>query len=241
MIIDVVTIFPEIIKNTINQSIIARALSNNHVKINVLDFREFSNDKNKKVDDYSYGGGAGMVIGLQAITDCIKSIEGFKDAHKILTSPEGVSYNQKKAHELKEKQHLIIVCGHYEGIDARINNYIDEAISLGDFILTGGEIAALAIIDSVVRLIDGVLGNSASLESESFEMGLLEYDQYTRPEVFDGVSVPDVLLSGNHEKIRQYRRYNALEKTFKKRPDLLEKISLSKEDEKFLKEIKNKV
>lgn len=240
MIIDVITIFPEIIKSAINQSIIARALANNYVEINVLDFREFSLDKNKRVDDYSYGGGAGMVIGVQPIVAALKSIKGYQSAHKILTSPEGVKYNQKKAHELKSKKHLIIICGHYEGIDARINNYIDETISLGDFILTGGEIAALAIIDSVVRLIDGVLGNSQSLETESFEMGLLEYDQYTRPEDFDGYSVPEVLLSGNHEKIRQFRRYNALEKTYKKRPDLLEGVSLSKEDEEFLKEIKNK-
>ncbi|MGI6710307.1 MAG: tRNA (guanosine(37)-N1)-methyltransferase TrmD [Bacilli bacterium] len=240
MIIDVITIFPEIIKSAINQSIIARALVNNYVEINVLDFREFSLDKNKRVDDYSYGGGAGMVIGVQPIVAALKSIKDYQSAHKILTSPEGVKYNQKKAHELKSKKHLIIICGHYEGIDARINNYIDETISLGDFILTGGEIAALAIIDSVVRLIDGVLGNSQSLETESFEMGLLEYDQYTRPEEFDGYSVPEVLLSGNHEKIRQFRRYNAIEKTYKKRPDLLEEVSLSKEDEKILKEIKNK-
>lgn len=240
MIIDVLTLFPEIVKSALNESIIARAVENNKVVINIHDFREYSLDKNKKVDDYSYGGGAGMVIGVQAVTACLKSIPNYETAYKILTSPEGAVYDQKKAHELKENKHIVIICGHYEGLDARINNYIDDKISIGDFILTGGEIAALAIIDSTVRLLDGVLGNSESLEDESFEIGLLEYDQYTRPEEFDGYKVPEVLLSGNHEMIRKHRRYDSLKKTYKLRPDLLDEGALSKEDIGFLKEIKAK-
>ncbi|NCC57487.1 MAG: tRNA (guanosine(37)-N1)-methyltransferase TrmD, partial [Synergistales bacterium] len=161
-------------------------------------------DKNKKVDDYSYGGGAGMVIRVQPIVDCLKSIEGIETAKKIVTTPKGIKYNQLKAKSLANEKHIVVVCGHYEGIDERIINYVDEEISIGDYILTGGEIAALAIIDSVVRLIPGSLGNNQSNKDESFEE-ILEYPQYTRPDNFEDLLVPDVLLSGNHELIRKYR------------------------------------
>lgn len=238
MIIDILTLFPEAINGVINTSILKRAIDANSITINVIDYREFSNKKNKRVDDYSYGGGAGMIIEPQPIVDALKSIDGYKAAHKIITSPIGRVFNQGVAKELSEKEHLIIVCGHYEGIDERIMNYVDEAISIGDYILTGGEIAALAICDSVARLLPNVLGNDESAKDESFDEGLLEYPQYTRPEVYDGHEVPSVLLSGNHEEIRKWRRFKSLERTYKNRPDLISEDKLTKEDKKFLEEIK---
>lgn len=241
MIIDILTLFPEAINGVINTSILKRALDNNIVKINVIDYRTFSNKKNKRVDDYSYGGGAGMIIEPQPIVDAIRSIDGYKSAKKIITSPIGKTFNQEKAKELSELDHIIIVCGHYEGIDERIMNYVDEAVSIGDYILTGGEIAALAICDSVTRLIPSVLGNDESIETESFDDNLLEYPQYTRPETFEGYDVPSVLLSGNHEEIRRWRRFKSIERTYKNRPDLLDEEKLTKEDKKFLEEIKKGV
>ena len=179
-----------------------------------------------------------MIIEVQPIVGCLRSIPNYQEAYKVITAPVGTSYNQKKARELSLKEHIIIICGHYEGIDHRIMDYIDEAISIGDYILTGGEIASLAIVDSVVRLIPDVLGNNESIDVESFDDNLLEYPQYTRPEVFEDKKVPDVLLSGNHEKIRKWRRYKSLEVTYNKRKDLLDKVELTKEDVKFLEMIK---
>ena len=239
MIIDILTLFPEAINGVINTSILKRAIEANAITINVIDYREFSNKKNKRVDDYPYGGGAGMIIEPQPIVDAIASIKDNKKAHKIITSPVGRVFNQKVAQELSKEEHLIIVCGHYEGIDERIMNYVDEAISIGDYILTGGEIAALAICDSVARLVPNVLGNDESSKDESFDDGLLEYPQYTRPEVYDGHEVPSVLLSGNHEEIRKWRRFKALERTYHNRPDLIDENKLSSEDKKFLEEIKS--
>ena len=239
MIIDILTLFPEAINGVINTSILKRAIESNIITINVIDYREFSNKKNKRVDDYSYGGGAGMIIEPQPIVDAINSIEGASKAHKIITSPVGRVFNQKVAQELSKEEHLIIVCGHYEGIDERIMNYVDEAISIGDYILTGGEIAALAICDSVSRLVPSVLGNDESSKDESFDQGLLEYPQYTRPEIYNGIEVPKVLLSGNHEEIRKWRRFKSLERTYKNRPDLIKDENLTKEDEIFLEEIKS--
>lgn len=239
MIIDILTLFPEMFNGVLESSIIKRAIDTKHVTVNVHDYREFSLDKNKKVDDYSYGGGAGMVIRLQPIVDCLQSIKGFENAKKIVTTPKGVKYKQSKAKSLSKEKHIVLICGHYEGIDERILNYIDEEISIGDYILTGGEIAALAIIDSVVRLIPGTLGNEQSNVEESFEE-LLEYPQYTRPEIYDDIKVPDVLLSGNHENIRKYRRFEALKATYERRPDLLVDLELGKEDQRMLEKIKNK-
>lgn len=238
MRIDVLTLFPEAIEGVVNSSILKRAIEKGTIKINIHDYREYSSKKNKRVDDYSYGGGAGMIIEVQPIVDCLRSIPNYQEAYKVITAPVGTSYNQKKARELSLKEHIIIICGHYEGIDHRIMDYIDEAISIGDYILTGGEIASLAIVDSVVRLIPNVLGNNESIDVESFDDNLLEYPQYTRPEVFEDKKVPDVLLSGNHEKIRKWRRYKSLEVTYNKRKDLLEKVELTKEDVKFLEMIK---
>lgn len=238
MIIDILTLFPDAINGVINTSIIKRAIESNLITINVIDYREYSEKKNKRVDDYSYGGGAGMIIEPQPIVSALRDIEGYEKAHKIITSPVGRVYNQSVAKEFSKYDHLIIVCGHYEGIDERIMDYVDEAVSVGDFILTGGEIAALAILDSVSRLVPDVLGNNESIEVESFDDGLLEYPQYTRPEVFEDKKVPEVLLSGNHEAIRKWRRFKSLELTYNKRPDLLEKANLTKEDYKFLEMIR---
>lgn len=234
MIIDILTLFPESINGIINSSIIKRAIEIGIVQINIHDYREFSRKKNRRVDDYSYGGGAGMIIEVQPIVDCLKSIDGYSKAKKIITSPIGQVFNQKKAINLANEEHIIIVCGHYEGIDNRVLNYLDEAISIGDYILTGGEIASMAIIDSVIRLLPQALGNDESIEIESFDDNLLEYPQFTRPEEYNGEKVPEVLLSGNHENIRKWRRFKSLEITYHNRPDLLDKALLTKEDHLFL-------
>lgn len=238
MRLDILTLFPEAINGVVNTSILKRAIEKGTIEVNVHDYREFSSKKNKRVDDYSYGGGAGMVIEVQPIIDCLRNIPNYEKAYKIITAPIGTVYTQRKAQELSSKEHIIIICGHYEGIDHRIMDYIDEAISIGDYILTGGEIASLAIIDSVVRLVPEVLGNNESIDVESFDDNLLEYPQYTRPEEFEGKRVPDVLLSGNHEKIRKWRRFKSLEVTYHNRLDLLEKVELTKEDIVFLDMIK---
>ncbi|MFY9421837.1 MAG: tRNA (guanosine(37)-N1)-methyltransferase TrmD [Bacilli bacterium] len=234
---DVLTLFPEMFSG-IDASIVKRAAEREIIEIRIHNFRDFSDNKHGRVDDYSYGGGAGLIIGLQAILDCMRSIEGHESAHKILFTPTGNLFTQKKAREFSQKKHLIMLCGHYEGIDFRITDYVDEEVSIGDFVLTGGEIPAMAVIDSVTRLLPGVLGNEESAACESFTDYLLEYPQYTRPEEFEGKKVPEVLLSGNHEKIRQYRRFKALELTYLRRPNLLEKAELTEEDLRFLDMIK---
>ena len=234
MKINILTLFPEEFTGIINSSIIKRAIDAKVCEVNIIDYREYSNKKNKRVDDYSYGGGAGMIIETQPIIDALKSIDNYQNIKKIITSPIGKTYNQDKAIELSKEKEIIIVCGHYEGIDYRILDYVDEKISIGDYILTGGEIAAMAIIDSIIRLLPDALGNDESKIDESFENNLLEYPQYTRPVEFDGKKVPDVLLSGNHENIRKWRRYMSLKTTYTERPDLLEKAKLNAEDLMFL-------
>lgn len=238
MRIDIVTLFPEMFYGIINSSIIKRASEKELIKINIIDFREYTLNKHKKVDDTIYGGGAGMLIQCQPIVDSLKRIEGYEKAHKIITSAQGLTYNQIVAKRLCKEEHIIIICGHYEGIDNRIKNYVDEEISIGDYVLTGGEIASLAIIDSVIRLIPNVI-TDASIVDESFENMLLEYPQYTKPLVFDGYSVPDVLTSGNHEEIRKYRRFESLKNTYQNRKDLLEKAKLNEEDVFLLNLIQN--
>jgi tRNA (guanine37-N1)-methyltransferase len=223
----------------INSSIIKRAIEKEIVGVFIHDFREFANNKHKKVDDTPYGGGAGMVISVQPIIDCLKSIPNYEKAFKILTSASGVLLNQERAVRMSQLDHLIIICGHYEGIDERIVNYIDMQISIGDYILTGGEIPAMAIIDTVIRLIPNVISEDSIVE-ESFSENLLEYNQYTKPPVYDNYKVPDVLLSGNHEEIRKYRRASSLEKTYLYRPDLLTKANLTKEDLQIMQVIKKK-
>lgn len=235
---DVLTLFPEMF-NALKQSIIGRAEENNLIHINIVNMREFSKDKHKKVDDTPYGGGAGMVIKPDIVYDSYNSVKEEK-AKVIYLSPQGNVLNQKKVEALSKEEHLILLCGHYEGIDQRVlDEIVDEEISIGDYVLTGGEIPAMVLIDSVSRYIDGVL-DKESIKEESFTNNLLEYPQYTRPESFLNKQVPDVLLSGHHENIRKWRRKESLVNTYKKRPELLEKVELSKEDKKILEEIKGK-
>lgn len=219
MQIDILTLFPSMVEGFLTESIIKRAISANLVKINVVNFRDYSPLNNKQVDDTPYGGGAGMLIRCEPIFECLDHLKT-KDSHVILLSPEGATYKQKKAQELTKYKHLILICGHYEGFDERIKTIVDEIISVGDFVLTGGEIPACAIVDSVVRLLPGVI-NSDSLESESFTNNLLDYPQYTKPSEYRGLKVPDILISGNHQKIAEYRHNEQLAKTKKLRPDLL--------------------
>ena len=216
---DVLTLFPEMFE-PLNSSIIGRAKEKNLIEINLINIRDFSKDKHKKVDDTLYGGGAGMVMMPDVVYDAYKSVED-KNAKVIYMSPQGKKLTQKKVEELAKQEHLIILCGHYEGIDQRvIDKIVDEEISIGDYVLTGGEIPAMVLIDSVSRYNSGVIAEE-SREEESFANGLLEYPQYTRPEVFEGVKVPEVLLSGHHANIEKWRKEKALEITKLKRPDLL--------------------
>ncbi len=216
---DVLTLFPEMFE-ILNQSIIGKAIEKKLIDINLINIRDFSKDKHKKVDDTPYGGGAGMVMKPDVVYDAYKSIKD-KNAKVIYMSPQGKELNQKKVEELSKESHLIILCGHYEGIDQRVlDKIVDEEISIGDYVLTGGEIPAMVLIDSVSRYVKGVL-KEESIKEESFSNGLLEYPQYTRPEEFEGMKVPEVLLSGHHENIDKWRKEKSLEITKKKRPDIL--------------------
>ena len=236
---DVLTLFPEMF-NVLNESIIGRAKEKGLIDINLINIRDFSKNKHKKVDDTPYGGGAGMVMQPDVVYDAYKSVKDEK-AKVIYMSPQGKKLDQKKVEELSKQEHLILLCGHYEGIDQRVlDKIVDEEISIGDYVLTGGELPAMVLIDSVSRYVEGVLKDDSTIE-ESFSQGLLEYPQYTRPEVFEGQQVPEVLLSGHHENIDKWRRKQSLKITLSKRPDLLEKIELSDEDKKVLEEIKNEV
>lgn len=229
---DVLTLFPEMFE-PLNESIIGRAKEKGLININLINIRDFSKNKHKKVDDTPYGGGAGMVMMPDVVYDAYKSLDS-KDAKVIYMSPQGQKLNQKKVVELSKEKHIILLCGHYEGIDQRvIDEIVDEEISIGDYVLTGGELPAMIVIDSVSRYIDGVLKDDSTKE-ESFSEGLLEYPQYTRPEIFNGKQVPEVLLSGHHENIDKWRREQSLINTKKKRPDLLENIELSEKDKRIL-------
>lgn len=217
---DVLTLFPEMFK-PLEESIIGRAKENKQIEINLINIRDFSTDKHKHVDDTPYGGGAGMVMKPDVVYDAYKSVAN-KTAKVVYLTPQGKTLNQKKVEELAKEEHLILLCGHYEGIDQRAIDVIQpEEISVGDYVLTGGELPAMILIDAVSRYVEGVL-NKESIEEESFSNGLLEYPQYTRPEVFEGMKVPEVLLSGNHQNIAKWRKEQALEITKNKRPDLLQ-------------------
>jgi tRNA (guanine37-N1)-methyltransferase len=216
---DILTLFPEMFK-ALEESIIGRAKENKIIDINLINIRDFSTDKHKHVDDTPYGGGAGMVMKPDVVYDAYKSVAS-NNAKVVYLTPQGKTLNQKKVEELAKEEHLILLCGHYEGIDQRAIDLIQpEEISVGDYVLTGGELPAMILVDSVSRYVDGVL-NKESIEEESFSNGLLEYPQYTRPEVFEGLKVPEVLLSGNHQNIEKWRKEQSLEITKKKRPDLL--------------------
>ncbi|HLF18056.1 MAG TPA: tRNA (guanosine(37)-N1)-methyltransferase TrmD [Candidatus Omnitrophota bacterium] len=222
--IDIITIFPDMFQPVFGESIIKRAQEKKKVKIIVYDLRDFTKDKHRKVDDRPFGGGPGMVMGTQPLVDAVKKIKGKRKARVILMDPKGTSLTQLVVKRFAKLSNLIIICGHYEGVDQRvIDMTVDECVSIGDYVLTGGELPAMVLVDCVVRLIPGVVGRSESLHDESFEHNLLEYPQYTRPANFRGEKVPDVLLSGNHAEVQKWRKEQALKATKKFRPDLLKK------------------
>ncbi len=241
MKIDILSLFPEFLEHFSNWSMIGRAREQEKVEINNINIRDFSKNKHKKVDDYPFGGGPGMVMKVEPIFDAINSVKKAK-SKVIYLSPQGKKFNQTMAKELSKEDHIILLCGHYEGIDNRvIENYIDEEISIGDFVLTGGEIPAMVLVDSIVRLLPGVLSSDESFTDESHYKGLLEHPQYTRPREFNNHSVPSVLLSGNHENIDNWKKEEALKATLIKRPDLLENKKLSDEESNILSKIKKEL
>lgn len=240
MRIDVLTLFPEMFEGVFGASILGKARDKGIVELNAVNFREYSTNKHKTVDDYPFGGGGGMVLKPEPIFSAVEDLNK-SEASKprvILMCPQGETFTQKKAEELAREEHLVFICGHYEGYDERIRNYlVTDELSIGDYVLTGGELPAMVIIDSVVRLLPGTLGNERSAVTDSFSTGLLEYPQYTRPAKFRDWDVPDVLISGHHENIEKWRRRQSLERTWERRPDLLEAAELTKEEQKWLAEL----
>ncbi|BAM47653.1 MAG: tRNA (guanosine(37)-N1)-methyltransferase TrmD [Amphibacillus sp.] len=240
MKIDVLTLFPDMFEGVMGSSIMKKAQDKEALQFQAIDFRNYADNKHQKVDDYPYGGGAGMVLMPQPIFSAVEAIEKVsqKSPRIILMCPQGKRYDQKKAEELAKEDHLIFICGHYEGYDERIREHlVTDEISIGDFILTGGEIGAMAVIDSVVRLLPDVLGNEDSAVEDSFSTGLLEHPHYTRPAQFRGYEVPEVLRSGHHQKIVDWRRKESLKRTKQRRPDLLENYPLTDEEKQWLDEI----
>lgn len=221
MKIDILTLFPDMFKGVFSESIIKRAIEEGKVEINLVNFRDFTKDPHNKVDDTPYGGGAGMVLAPQPIFDCVKSLRT-EDSIVILLTPDGEVYKQERAYSLSKEKHLILICGHYEGFDERIRSICDLELSIGDYVLTGGEVASMAITDSIVRLLPGVITEESHI-NDSFNNNLLDYPTYTKPRVYEGMEVPEVLLSGDHKKIAEYRYNESLKKTQEIRPDLLEK------------------
>lgn len=254
MRIDVLTLFPEMFEGVFGASILGKARDKGLVKLHTVNFREYSTNKHKTVDDYPFGGGGGMVLKPEPIFAAVEDLmerasgesseaapnlqaEG-KKPRVILMCPQGEPYGQKKAEELAGEEHLIFICGHYEGYDERIRQYlVTDELSIGDYVLTGGELPAMVVIDSIVRLLPGVLGNESSAVTDSFSTGLLEYPHYTRPAKFRDWEVPEVLMSGHHENIGKWRRRQSLERTFRRRPELLEGLELSKKDREWLREL----
>ncbi len=221
MKIDILTLFPEMFEGIFSQSIIKRAILDKKVEINLHNFRDYSKDPHHKVDDTPYGGGSGMVLTCQPIFDCVEALKE-DDSLVILMTPDGIPYKQQMAYDLSKKKHLIIICGHYEGFDERIRSLCDLEISIGDYVLTGGELASMVLTDSIVRLIPGVIETS-SHQNDSFNNNLLDYPTYTKPRNFRGMEVPSVLVNGDHKKIEEYRKEESIKRTKERRPDLLEK------------------
>lgn len=244
MKIDVLTLFPEMFQS-LEHSIIGKAVEKNIVSINTVNFRAFANNKQNHVDDYTFGGGAGMLLKVEPVVLALESVVNFPvDKTKtriVLLDPAGVKFSHQVAEDLSHAEHLVFVCGHYEGYDERIKSFVTDEISLGDYVLTGGELASMVMIDATVRLLPDVLGNAVSAQTDSHAQGLLEHPQYTRPREFRGMTVPDVLLSGNHQKIEEWRLYESLKKTYRKRPDLLSGRALSALEEKLLMQIKEEL
>ncbi len=238
MKIDVLSLFPTMFHGIFGESILKKASEKEAVSYNVVNFREFADNKHNQVDDYPYGGGAGMVLKPQPIFDAVESLKNDQTKPRvILMCPQGERYTQQKAEELAKEDHLVFICGHYEGYDERIREHIvTDEISIGDFVLTGGELGALVVIDSVVRLLPGVLGNADSPVLDSFSSGLLEHPHYTRPADFRGLKVPSELISGNHRVIEEWREKESLRRTYNRRPDLLEKYSLTEKQKSWIEE-----
>lgn len=242
MDISVLSIFPRMF-DALNESVIGKAQEKGLLDLSVIDFRDFTTDKQNHVDDAPYGGGAGMLLQAQPIYDAMNYLDDKKPGKKrvILLDPAGKTFDTKMAQSFAQEDHLVFICGHYEGFDERIKDLVTDEVSIGDYILTGGELPTMSMIDATMRFVPGVLGNNFSAEEESFSHGLLEYPQYTRPADFRGKKVPEVLTSGNHEKIRVWRLKEALRKTLIRRPDLLETIELSNEEKKLLNEIRSEM
>lgn len=239
---DILSVFPDMVKPALSESMIGRAVDKGILDIKLHNIRDYTKDKHRRTDDTPYGGGWGMVMTCQPILDCYKAVVGDdKDVFTVYMSPGGKVLNQKMAMKLAKKKRIVILCGHYEGIDQRvIDSVVDEEISIGDYVLTGGELPAAVLVDCVSRLVPGVLPDDECHEDESIESGLLEYPQYTKPAVYDGMEVPEVLLSGHHANIVKWRRQKSIEKTYLRRKDLIRKKKFDKNEEKFLSEIKEK-
>ena len=241
MKIDILTLFPRMFEGPLSESIIGKAIDKNLLAVSVMNFRDFSENKHHNVDDYPYGGGAGMLLTAQPIFSALDTIQSKNPQTKkrvILLDPAGVPFTQSVAEELAEEEHLVFICGHYEGYDERIRSLVTDEISLGDYVLTGGELGAMVMIDATVRLLPEVLGNEESAKTDSHSTGLLEHPQYTRPADYRDMKVPDVLLSGNHKKIAEWQEKESLRRTYLRRPDMLENLELTKEQIKWLDEIK---
>lgn len=240
---DVLTLFPEMFQGFLSSSIMKRAIERNKVSVSVVDIREYSTDKHRTVDDAPYGGGGGMVLKPEPLFHAVEDITqgDTEPPHVVMMSPQGKPLTQKKVESLARHPRLVLMCGHYEGFDERIREHlVDEEVSVGDYVLTGGELPAMVVMDSVIRLVPGVLGNESSAVQDSFATGLLEYPHYTRPAEFRGWTVPDVLLSGNHAQIDRWRRRESLKRTAARRPDLLEFAELTDEDRNYLLDLKKK-
>lgn len=241
MRIDILTLFPDMCETVLSESIIGRARQENLVEINCVQIRDYSKDKHRRVDDSPYGGGMGMIMQVQPIYDCYNDLckKLGKKPHLIFMSPQGKTLTQKRVRELSQMDNIAILCGHYEGVDERIiEEIVDEEISIGDYVLTGGELPALVLADSISRMLDGVLANTEAFTEESHYSSLLEYPQYTRPYEWQGRTVPDILLSGHHKNIEKFRREKSLERTYLRRPDMLSKAELSKKDIEYLRSFK---
>lgn len=240
MRIDVLTLFPKMFESTMTESILGKAQEKNLLDLHIQNFRDYTIDKHRHVDDYPYGGGAGMLLQVQPIDDCLQTIYTETPETKkriILLDPAGKSFDQKMAEDFSQEEHLVFICGHYEGYDERIRSLVTDEVSLGDYVLTGGELGAMVMIDATVRLLPDALGNDLSAVGDSYSTGLLEHPQYTRPAVYKDMAVPEVLMNGNHKLIEAWKLKESLRRTYKRRPDLLESLELTKEMKKMLTEI----
>ncbi len=241
MKIDVLTLFPKMFEGPLTESILGKAIDKGLLDVDVINFREFALNKHQQVDDYPYGGGAGMLLKVQPIHDALKHIEEkhpATDKRVILLDPAGKPFNQHMAEEFSQAEHLVFICGHYEGYDERIRSFVTDEVSLGDYVLTGGELGAMVMIDATVRLLPDVLGNVASAQGDSHSTGLLEHPQYTRPAEYLGMAVPEVLMNGNHKLIAEWQLKESLRRTYLRRPEMLEKITLTEQMKRMLEEIK---